>query len=124
MAGAGAGVQDVADARAAGAGLPPVDSLNVWPMLAGENATSPRTEVPLSGGAALTGSGLGASLEMADAGETADAARVPAPSSAWTKEHARSALGAMHALLDGSLIDRERLHSAEGLPRATPVLST
>ena len=38
---------DPTDARAAAAGLPPVDGLNLWPWLSGANATSPRTEVPV-----------------------------------------------------------------------------
>jgi arylsulfatase B len=38
---------DPTDDRAAGAGLPPVDGLDVWPLLSGANGTSPRTEVPL-----------------------------------------------------------------------------
>ncbi len=29
------------------AGLPPIDSLNVWPLLAGNTTTSPRQEVIL-----------------------------------------------------------------------------
>ena len=37
-----------ADARAAKAGLPPIDGLDVWPLLSGANLTSPRTHVPLS----------------------------------------------------------------------------
>ena len=36
---------DPTDHAAAAAGLPPHDSLNLWPWLSGENATSPRTEV-------------------------------------------------------------------------------
>ena len=43
-----------ADARAAAAGLPPSDSLNVWPMLSGTNATSPRTEFAASSNALVT----------------------------------------------------------------------
>eukprot|EP00965_Chrysotila_dentata_P175388 5788812-Pleurochrysis_carterae.AAC.2 len=33
---------DARDARAAAAGLPPIDSVDVWPMLSGRNLTSPR----------------------------------------------------------------------------------
>jgi len=29
-------------------GLPPIDSLNVWPLVTGDNTTSPRVEIPLS----------------------------------------------------------------------------
>ena len=36
-----------ADARAAAVGLPPVDSVDLWPLLSGANATSPRAEVPI-----------------------------------------------------------------------------
>ena len=36
-----------ADAPAAAAGLPPPDSLDVWPLLSGAAAASPRTEVPI-----------------------------------------------------------------------------
>ena len=36
---------DPTDHRAAAAGLPPIDSLNVWPYLTGKVASSPRTEL-------------------------------------------------------------------------------
>lgn len=42
------------DARAAAAGLPQYDSLDMWPLLSGANATSPRTEVPVGPGALVT----------------------------------------------------------------------
>ena len=35
--------EDPTDHRAAAAGLPPIDSLDMWPMLSGANFTSPRT---------------------------------------------------------------------------------
>jgi len=38
---------DPTDARAAAAGLPPVDGLNMWPLLSGATNVSPRTEVVL-----------------------------------------------------------------------------
>lgn len=40
--------QDPTDHRAAQWGLPPIDSLNMWPLLSGENNTSPRNEIPVS----------------------------------------------------------------------------
>lgn len=44
-----AGVADPAyDARAHAAGLPPMDGLDVWPLVSGANLTSPRDVVPLS----------------------------------------------------------------------------
>ena len=39
---------DPADAKAAAAGLPPIDSLDLWPLITGANSTSPRTEVPIA----------------------------------------------------------------------------
>ena len=36
---------DATDARAAAAGLPPVEGYDLWPLLSGANATGPRTEV-------------------------------------------------------------------------------
>lgn len=36
---------DPVDERAAAAGLPPVEGVDLWPLLSGVNATSPRTEV-------------------------------------------------------------------------------
>jgi len=39
---------DTADPSAEAAGLPPIDSLNLWPYLSGANVTSPRMEVWLT----------------------------------------------------------------------------
>jgi arylsulfatase I/J len=39
---------DAADQRAAAAGLPAVDSMNLWPYLSGQTSSSPRTEIHLS----------------------------------------------------------------------------
>jgi len=48
---------DPTDARAAAAGLPPIDSLDIWPLISGANATSPHATLvigspsdPTSGG--------------------------------------------------------------------------
>eukprot|EP00041_Stephanoeca_diplocostata_P019448 m.419703 g.419703 ORF g.419703 m.419703 type:complete len:551 (+) comp21308_c0_seq1:304-1956(+) len=38
---------DATDTRAALAGLPPIDSHNVWPLVSGANMTSPRIAIPL-----------------------------------------------------------------------------
>ena len=38
---------DPTDAAAAAAGLPPVDSVNVWPLVSRANLTSPRAEIPV-----------------------------------------------------------------------------
>ena len=52
-----AGVTDATDHKAARAGLPPIDSHNMWPMISGANGSSPREEIPLSGGD-VSGKGL------------------------------------------------------------------
>ena len=39
---------DASDARAAAHALPPPDSLDMWPLISGANATSPRVEVPIA----------------------------------------------------------------------------
>ena len=39
--------QSVVDPKAVAAGLPPPDSLDMWPMLSGANATSPRATLVL-----------------------------------------------------------------------------
>eukprot|EP01043_Picozoa_sp_COSAG02_P052342 COSAG02_NODE_5622_length_4175_cov_13.084642_3_plen_207_part_00 len=39
------GITDLYDSVAAAAGLPQVDSYNMWPMLSGSNGTSPRSEI-------------------------------------------------------------------------------
>ncbi|KAJ8610168.1 hypothetical protein CTAYLR_008744 [Chrysophaeum taylorii] len=39
---------DPTDEAARAAGLPPIDSLNVWPLITGANRTSPRVEWPLT----------------------------------------------------------------------------
>jgi len=43
------------DARARAAGLPALDSLDLWPLLSGANGTSPRTEVPVGPSALVSG---------------------------------------------------------------------
>lgn len=50
---------DPADSAAERLGLPPVDSMDMWPLFSGENLTSPRTEIlftPLRGLANTSGS--------------------------------------------------------------------
>ena len=37
---------DPTDERAAKAKLPPIDSLNMWPLISGQNSTSPRMDIP------------------------------------------------------------------------------
>jgi arylsulfatase I/J len=44
----GAGDACREDARARAAGLPPLDSLDAWPLISGANLTSPRVELPIS----------------------------------------------------------------------------
>jgi len=46
---------DPADEPAVAAGLPPVDSLDVWPLISGANLTSPRTEIPIQTNALISG---------------------------------------------------------------------
>ena len=43
---------DPTDARAAAAGLPPVDGVNLWPYISGAVTTSPRMEIPVGSAAA------------------------------------------------------------------------
>ena len=43
------------DDRAAAAGLPPVDGLNLWPYLSGQVDKSPRTEIHMDTGAMIVG---------------------------------------------------------------------
>ena len=45
-----AGVDPI-DHNATAAGVPQIDSLDVWPLLSGTNTTSPRVEIPISAGA-------------------------------------------------------------------------
>ena len=46
---------DPTDTRAAKAGLLPIDSLNMWPLISGENTTSPRYEYPVDGHTLIQG---------------------------------------------------------------------
>ena len=39
---------DPTDEVAASAGLPAIDSLDMWPLISGQNSTSPRTDIPIS----------------------------------------------------------------------------
>ena len=43
------------DKRAEKAGLPPIDSLNVWPLISGENSTSPRTNIHVDNNTLIDG---------------------------------------------------------------------
>ena len=46
---------DPTDERAEKAKLPPIDSLNMWPLISGENSTSPRTDIPISNVTLISG---------------------------------------------------------------------
>lgn len=46
---------DPTDHRAAAAGLPPIDSLDLWPYLSGATEASPRTEIFASGSTLIVG---------------------------------------------------------------------
>ena len=46
---------DPTDDRAAKAKLPPIDSMNMWPLISGQNPTSPRTDIPISNATLISG---------------------------------------------------------------------
>ena len=46
---------DPTDEAAALAGLPPIDSLDMWPLISGQVSTSPRTDVPISFNTLISG---------------------------------------------------------------------
>ena len=46
---------DPTDERAAKAELPPIDSLNMWPLISGQNSTSPRIDIPISDATLISG---------------------------------------------------------------------
>ncbi len=46
---------DPIDNKALEGKLPPIDSLDVWPLISGENETSPRVDIPLSYNALISG---------------------------------------------------------------------
>jgi arylsulfatase I/J len=46
---------DPTDRIAAAAGLPPIDSLDVWPLISGANLTSPRVEIPVQPNVLISG---------------------------------------------------------------------
>jgi len=51
-----AGVPDpTADPVAAAGGIPPIDGLDMWPLISGNNLTSPRTEIPVTRNALISG---------------------------------------------------------------------
>ena len=53
---------DPTDHAASAAGLPPIDSIDVWPLLAGANSTPPRTEIALGDTTAVNPNGDGDTL--------------------------------------------------------------
>ena len=46
---------DPTDEEAAKAKLPPIDSMNMWPLISGQNSTSPRTDIPASNFTLISG---------------------------------------------------------------------
>ena len=46
---------DPTDEEAAKAKLPPIDSMNMWPLISGQNSTSPRTDIPVSNNTLISG---------------------------------------------------------------------
>ena len=46
---------DPTDESAAKAKLPPIDSLNMWPLISGQNSTSPRVDIPISNATLISG---------------------------------------------------------------------
>lgn len=53
---------DPTDRRAAAVGLPPIDSVNQWPLISGTNTTAPRTEIALGDTTAVNPNGDGDTL--------------------------------------------------------------
>ena len=54
---------DPTDTKAAAAGLPPIDSLDMWPMISGANLTSPRTEIVAGSDAVECNVGTGTQVQ-------------------------------------------------------------
>ena len=46
---------DPTDEKSAKAKLPPIDSLDIWPLISGQNSTSPRTDIPISHATLISG---------------------------------------------------------------------
>ena len=46
---------DPTDEQAAATNLPPIDSLNMWPLISGENLTSPRVDIPVTNKTLISG---------------------------------------------------------------------
>ncbi len=46
---------DPTDTKAAAANLPPVDSMDMWPLISGQNSTSPRVDIPISNKTLISG---------------------------------------------------------------------
>ena len=46
---------DPTDERAAKANLPPIDSMNMWPLISGQNSTSPRVDIPANDNTLISG---------------------------------------------------------------------
>ena len=46
---------DPTDEMAASAGLPAIDSLDMWPLISGQNSVSPRTDIPISFNTLISG---------------------------------------------------------------------
>ena len=54
--------EDPTDHKAAAARLPPIDSFNLWPLLSGQNKTSPRSELAIGEAVGTMKTGFGPTL--------------------------------------------------------------
>ena len=61
---------DPKDTQAAKANLPPIDSMNMWPLISGQNSTSPRVDIPISMSTLISGEYKVLTSRNGDAGWT------------------------------------------------------
>ena len=59
---------DPTDEKAAKVTLPSIDRLNVWPLISGQNSTSPRVDIPVTKETLISGDYKILSRDISEAG--------------------------------------------------------
>ena len=104
---------DPTDEQAAKVKLPPIDSLNMWPLISGQNSTSPRVDIPISENTLISGKYKILLGDVEQAGWTGPVyPNTTKPSGISAVEHCGKS-GCLYNIMDDP---EERINLAEKMP--------